>query len=203
VTSVMLISGSFALWAIVHSLLASLRLKAFARRILGSGVTRWYRLFFVIVAVITLVPVLAAVALLPDRALYRTPAPWRWAMVLAQVGALVALAISVLQAGPMHFLGLAQLMAKDPEHTGELQVRGFYRGVRHPLYLFSVLLIWLTPVMSGNLATLFACMTLYFIVGSYHEEALLTVEFGEAYEHYRAQVPRFLPWPGRRFGHDR
>jgi protein-S-isoprenylcysteine O-methyltransferase Ste14 len=51
--------------------------------------------------------------------------------------------------------------------------------------------------MTQNLATLFACMTLYFIVGSYHEEALLLAEFGEAYAGYRAQVPRFVPWPGR------
>lgn len=40
-------------------------------------------------------------------------------------------------------------------------------------------------------------MTLYFIVGSYHEEALLLTEFGDPYAAYRAQVPRFVPWPGR------
>ena len=192
-TSVVVIAGGFALWAIVHSLLASLRVKALAQRVLGPDVVRWYRLCFVVVAVITLLPVLAATALLPDRRLYTVPSPWRWAMMVGQVGALAALAVSVRQAGLMHFIGLAQLTAPDPARTGALQVRGFYRFVRHPLYLFSILLVWLTPVMTQNLATLFACMTLYFIVGSYHEEALLLAEFGDPYAAYRAQVPRFVP----------
>ena len=193
----LVIAGGFALWAVVHSLLASLRVKALARRLMGPDIVRWYRLGFVVVAVVTLLPVLAATALLPDRRLYTVPSPWRWAMVLGQLGALAALAVSVAQAGWMHFIGLAQLTAPDPARTGTLQVRGFYRFVRHPLYLFSILLIWLTPVMTQNLATLFVCMTLYFVVGSYHEEALLLAEFGEAYAGYRAQVPRFVPWPGR------
>lgn len=194
--SVLVIGGGFALWAGVHSVLASRWCKSLIYLSLGPGAKRWYRVGFVVFAVVSLTPILAAIVVLPDRMLYVAPTPWRWVMVAGQVGALVILGLSVLQAGWMHFLGIAQLSARDPSETGDLQVRDIYRYVRHPLYLFSVILIWLTPAMSQNLAGLYTGITLYFIVGSYHEEALLVHEFGAAYERYREQVPRFAPVPG-------
>ena len=198
-SSVAMIAGSFALWAVVHSILASSWMKALVRRAFGPGTARWYRLFFVSFAVLTLTPILLAVAVLPDRALYAVGAPWRWVMMVGQAGAVVALVISVAQAGVMHFLGLAQVLAGDPSRTGTLQVNGVYRYVRHPLYLFGVILVGLTPSMSLNRAAAYACMTLYFIIGSIHEEALLEAEFGESYARYRVQVPRFFPLPGRQY----
>lgn len=189
-------------WAAAHSLLASVTVKRWARRLLGKGVDRWYRLGFVIVAVVSLLPLVALWLILPDRQLYSVPALWRWLMVLGQLAALVALGVAVLQAGVMHFLGLAQLAADDPEATGVLQVHGFYQVTRHPLYLFSMILIWLTPVMTVKLVALYGAMSLYFVIGSYHEEQLLIDEYGQAYADYRKRVPRFLPWPGRCFGRD-
>lgn len=187
----------FVLWAIVHSALASLTVKGWAQRIFGRGVMRWYRLGFVIVAGLSLLPLLGLVAWLPDRRLYAIAAPWRWLMIAGQVGALAALGIATLQAGLSHFVGLAQILAHDPSSTGDLQVRGFFRYVRHPLYLFSTLALWLTPSMTANQLTLNVLIMLYFVIGSIHEEQLLVDEYGEAYLDYRRQVPRFIPWPGR------
>jgi hypothetical protein len=47
--------------------------------------------------------------------------------------------------------------------------------------------------MTANLLTLFIAMTLYFYLGSIHEEKGLVAEFGEPYVAYQKQVPRFLP----------
>jgi protein-S-isoprenylcysteine O-methyltransferase Ste14 len=76
-------------------------------------------------------------------------------------------------------------------------VRGFYCYVRHPIYSFSLLLLWLTPAMTVNLLTVYVLTTLYFYVGSLHEERRLLAEFGEAYRDYQQQVPRLIPRPGR------
>ena len=84
---------------------------------------------------------------------------------------------------------------------GELVTRGLYSLVRHPMYLASLLVIWLSPGMSLNTLVLFVLMSLYFFVGSVHEERLLVAQFGEEYEAYRARVPRIIPWlklPGPR-----
>ena len=42
-------------------------------------------------------------------------------------------------------------------------------------------------------------ITLYFVVVSIQEERRLRHKFGAAYEAYCKQVPRFFPWPGRRY----
>lgn len=196
-SSITAIVEYFVLWAMVHSSLASLTVKGWMRRVFGPGVMRWHRLGFVVFAGLSLLPLLALVVWLPDRRFHAVPSPWWMLMVAGQVCALVALGIAMLQAGFWRFVGLAQIFAGNPTKTGELQVRGFFRYVRHPLYVFGLIAIWLTPVMTANLLLLYVLATLYILVGVAHEERLLVDEYGEAYVNYRRQVPRFLPWPGR------
>ena len=186
---------SFTSWAVVHSLLANLRVKTWARRTFGERVNRWYRLGFVVLAVVTLAPILLLFALLPDRTLYVVPVPWRWVMIAGQTVGVAGAAAAVLQTGAFRFVGLAQVFEPLPvEGDGvPLQVRGLYCHVRHPIYFFSLLLMWLTPMMTTNLLTLYMLMTVYFYVGSVHEESRLLAEFGEAYRGYQRRVPRLIP----------
>jgi protein-S-isoprenylcysteine O-methyltransferase Ste14 len=195
--SVLVLSGYFVLWAAVHSLLANRQVKEWVYARLGSGFRRWYRMLYVILAGVTLLPLPVLFAILPDRVLYVVSPPWRWLMVAGQGLALVGVVGAVLQAGPTYFLGLSQLMGHWPEEDAELQVRGFYCWVRHPMYLFSILLLWLTPAMTVNLLALNVLFTLYMYVGSFHEEMRLRKTFGAAYHHYQRHVPRLVPWRGR------
>jgi protein-S-isoprenylcysteine O-methyltransferase Ste14 len=192
-TSMLAIAAYFSLWATLHSLLASLQVKRWARRTFGPGTSRWYRLAFNAVAGLTILPWLALIALLPDRTLYAVPFPFRWATMSGQTLALGALLWTLAQTGAGHFLGLAQLLAGDPDHSGPLQIRGLYCHVRHPLYFLSLVLVWLTPIMTVNLAAANVVITLYFYVGSVLEEKKLLIAFGEAYAHYQQRVPRIVP----------
>jgi methanethiol S-methyltransferase len=192
--SASILSLYFIAWAGVHSLLASLRAKCRARQTLGAGIDRWYRGFYVLFALASFAPVLILFAVLPDRVLYLVPAPWRWLMVLGQVGGAVGAAAAIMQTGAFRFVGLTQVLGgQRGEEDDSLQVRGLYCYARHPSYFFSLIAIWLTPVMTVNLATLFAFFTLYFYAGSIHEESRLVAEFGAAYEEYRQHVPRLIP----------
>jgi protein-S-isoprenylcysteine O-methyltransferase Ste14 len=65
--------------------------------------------------------------------------------------------------------------------------------VRHPLYFFGLLFLWLTPVMTINLLTTYLLFTLYFYIGSFFEERRLRAEFGPAYRQYQQRVPRLIP----------
>ena len=187
----------FILWAVIHSILASLTVKSWASKVLGEGVLRWYRLFFVSSAVITLIPLLVIYYLLPDKVIYQISPPWRWLMLAGQGLSALALGIATWKSGLFQFIGLSQALT-DPQHfTGNLVTSGIFRYVRHPLYLFSSLFLWLTPTMTQNQRVLYWLMTLYFVVGSVHEEQILADEFGDAYVEYKAQVPRFFPIPGR------
>lgn len=189
--SLLLIALFVLLYTALHSLLAARAVKVWGRARL-PGFDRWYRLFYNAMAILTLLPLLWLLNL-PDRTLYSIPAPWVWLLWAGQGLSALALAISVLQANPTYFVGLAQL-AGDPEEKGDrLVINGFYRYVRHPLYLFSILFLWLSPVMTLNRLIVYVLATLYFYVGSLHEERRLARTFGQAYRDYQQVVPRFIP----------
>lgn len=192
--SVFLIAIFLAGYAVLHSLLATIAVKNWVRRMFGPGVDRWYRLVYNIIAVVTLLPLVPMLVWLPDITLYKVPLPWRWVMVAGQAAALGGLMVSLLQTGVLHFLGLRQLIAERPVENGVLSVQGFYGWVRHPLYFFSSLLLWLTPVMTVNWLTICIIFTLYFYLGSFLEERRLLAEFGPAYRVYQQRVSRFIPW---------
>jgi protein-S-isoprenylcysteine O-methyltransferase Ste14 len=189
----------FLIWAVVHSVLASIKVKTWAAKWLGEGVQRWYRLFFVIVSVITLTPLLLIYVLQPDEILYQISSPWQDIMRLGQVAALLSLVVTTWQSGLFQFIGLSQVMAEPQHFTGTLVTSGMFRFVRHPLYLFSSLFLWLSPTMTQNQLLMNLLISLYFGLGSLHEEQILIYEFGDAYRIYKKQVPRFIPWPGRYF----
>jgi protein-S-isoprenylcysteine O-methyltransferase Ste14 len=77
--------------------------------------------------------------------------------------------------------------------ASQLNTGGFYRYIRHPLYFFSLIVIWLLPVMTWNILAWNICVTIYLFIGSLFEERKLVREFGEKYIEYQKQVPAFWP----------
>ena len=75
-------------------------------------------------------------------------------------------------------------------------LRGPYLWIRHPLYFFMIVLIWLAPDVSSDRLLFNILWTVWIILGSYLEERDLVTEFGERYRHYQKTVPMLLPWRG-------
>ena len=73
---------------------------------------------------------------------------------------------------------------------------GPYLWVRHPLYFFSLVLIWSAPVVSSDRLLFNVLWTLWIVLGSHLEEKDLVAEFGERYRRYQERVPMLLPWRG-------
>jgi protein-S-isoprenylcysteine O-methyltransferase Ste14 len=75
---------------------------------------------------------------------------------------------------------------------------GWYKMVRHPIYLGFITAFWSTPLMStGHL--FFAIMTAaYILVAIQLEERDLVTYFGEQYQVYRSGVSMLVPWPGKK-----
>jgi protein-S-isoprenylcysteine O-methyltransferase Ste14 len=178
----------------VHSFLASLWAKGRARRWFGALADRTYRLLYNIFAVVSFLPVLVLVGLLPDRTLYSIPFPWILATSVGQLAAVAALLLGLLQTDVWSFLGFRQLV--QPEIAGEtarLVLKGLYRWVRHPLYTAGLVFIWLTPVMTVNLLAMNLGLTIYIVVGALFEERKLLHEFGQAYADYQRRTPMLIP----------
>jgi len=187
-----------ALWGAVHSWLASLPVKAFVRNRLGATASCAYRLAYNGLSMLTFMPIVILARVLPDQWLYGVPAPWSYLMLAGQVSAILVLVVVLLQTDPLSFIGLRQMF--EGERASGLVTNGFYRWVRHPLYLFGLLVLWLTPVMTLNMLVAFLSMTAYLLVGAAFEERKLMHEFGAAYADYRARTPMIIPLTPTRGG---
>ena len=183
------------LWGLLHSLLASTKAKDLARRKLGAGFMRIYRLLYNVFAVLSFVPVLGVAALNPDKSLYVVPLPWSGLMVLGEILAVVGLVTGFLQTDAWEFLGLRQLGESDK--PSKLTTSGLYHYVRHPLYAAGLVFIWLLPRMTVNVLVINASLTVYILVGVYFEERKLRREFGREYADYAAVTPTLIPFVKR------
>ncbi len=191
---------TFIVWAVVHSITADARVKDWVRQRLGERAhAGLYRLGYNLFAFLTILPVLWVLwAQVPDRLLWQIPAPWDWLALAMQLVGLVGLVIALLQTDVWEFVGLRQavnyLAGKERLlPPAKLVTGGMYAFVRHPLYFFSLLILWPNPIMTLQTLILNVMATAYLWAGSRVEERRLTAVFGEAYTTYKQRVPGLLP----------
>lgn len=191
----------FALWATIHSVTAATRFKEWARRRMGDRVYEGlYRLTYNVFSVVTFLPPLyLAMVTLPNDVLWQVRWPFNLAFILVQVTGVIGLLISLLQTDPLRFAGVGQAWRYfqgspeiNPQHP--LVTSGMYGRIRHPLYTFSLMFLWFTPIMTWQILFFNLAATAYFWIGSVHEERRLLSEFGESYHLYKQRVPRMLPF---------
>lgn len=184
---------SLALWGLVHSVTASLSFKASLEKILGAQPMRFYRLSYNTFALVTFLPILWLMRTLPDRPLYTVPVPWMYGMLFGQLLAAVGEVVGLLSTDVWEFAGLRQLVSHPHIKDEKLIVSGLYKYIRHPLYTFGLLFIWLVPVMTQNMLTVYTGATIYIVIGAYFEERKLCREFGEEYAAYQKRTPMLVP----------
>ncbi len=179
------------LWEIFHSLLASTGIRDLFQRAFGNGFMKIYRLFYNIYAVISILPVLYLTATLPDRNLYHVSAPYDYIMRVGQGASMFLLFVAVFQTDLFSFVGLSQLFQE--EKRAKLVTGGLHHFVRHPLYTFSLLILWFSPTVSINSFIVFTALTVYVPLGIIFEERKLLREFGQEYADYRSMTPMLIP----------
>ncbi|MFP3948967.1 MAG: methanethiol S-methyltransferase [Gemmatimonadota bacterium] len=118
-------------------------------------------------------------------------------LALSMAGWLIVF-ISTWLTSHWDLFGLRQawLYVTGKENAGlEFTTRGFYRFVRHPIYLGFTIAFWATPHMTvGHLV--FAVATLaYMLVAIQLEERDLVRIYGDAYRAYRERVSMLVPLP--------
>jgi protein-S-isoprenylcysteine O-methyltransferase Ste14 len=127
-----------------------------------------------------------------------TPQPIiRWLMRAVFILAILGFYWGFRALGSFDAFGLSpilnKLRGKDPPSM-PFTVRGPYRWVRHPLYFFSLLLIWSCPDLSLDRLLYNILWSTWIIVGSVLEERDLVADFGEPYRDYQSKVPMLIPW---------
>ena len=182
---------AITLWGLFHSLLASTGIKDLFRRVFGNGFMKFYRLFYNLYAVVSVIPILYLMVTLPDKSLYQASAPYDYAMRVGQGLSIFFLLVAVFQTDILSFVGLRQVT--EAEKTGKLVTSGLYGYVRHPLYTFSLAILWFSPVVSVNSFVVCFALTMYVLIGIIFEERKLLREFGQDYAEYRAITPMLIP----------
>jgi protein-S-isoprenylcysteine O-methyltransferase Ste14 len=188
-------------WCALHSLMISLAVTERLRRRFPGGF-RYYRLFYNLVAVTTLVPVLLYSHSLRGETIFAWHGGWRIVPIL-----LWGMAITLAFAGGRRYdalqvLGLRQIRKENScsvlTDDCTLDTSGVLSWVRHPWYSAGLLVVWARPL---DLAALFTNLVVcgYFIIGALLEERKLVRQFGDQYREYRRRVDMFFlfaVWPG-------
>ncbi len=191
-TSTLMLAAAWIGYCVLHSLLASLRFKAWLTQH-WPGQSRYYRLGYNLLAVGLLIPLLLATELAADDWLWRWQGLWAWFAQGISVLVLVGFVWSSRAYDMKAFLGIAPGPAATPAQFG---LSPLHRFVRHPWYFLGLLWLWTRDMDSARLsATLI--VSGYLWMGSALEERKLMEELGQAYNDYCARVPGLLPRPWR------
>lgn len=188
-----LILSAALLYGLLHSFLASLKVKAVFKEWLGERHEQWFRVVYNLMAIFTFLPIVGLIVLLPDARIYVIHYPWVILSSLLQLLAVITLVIGLHQTGIGSFLGLSQLFLPTKTESTVLVTGGLYRFVRHPLYTAGLIFIWLTPILSWNILAFNVGLTIYILFGLHIEEKKLRRIYGEAYEQYRRTTPALIP----------
>ena len=204
--------GAMAVWAAVHSLLATTKSKRVAERTLGTRANEGlYRLGYNGVAVATTAGLAWYLHRLPDRTIYRVRGVARIPLSVTR-GAMVLVALrAAAEIGVGRFSGFSEALAwvtrqrtfPAPEGQGPaaeegsersvLKTGGPFRYVRHPLNSSATAIVFLTPTMTTVRLTVAIATLLYAVIGSKLEERRLLAMYGEVYRRYRDSVPFLVP----------
>ncbi len=114
---------------------------------------------------------------------------------------LVFLAWGIRELGLIDSFGTREIrlyLKGKPLRPMPFTIEGPYRYVRHPLYFFMLLLIWLYPYLTPDRLLFNILWTAWIITGTHLEERDLIEHFGEQYRVYRKRVPMLIPLPGKK-----
>ena len=195
-TEYLILSLLVIAWCVLHSVMISVAVTEYLKKRLGP-MFRFYRLFFNLIAILTLIPVALLAYSIQTHVIFH----WNGYMRIGQV-ILLGIAVLLFFLGGRHYdarqvLGIKQIREgtsnKVITDTGELDTSGILGLTRHPWYLATILFIWARQLdVSAILVNVI--LTSYLIVGTYLEEKKLIGEFGERYLTYQKRVSMLIPY---------
>lgn len=198
VIDVLIIFLLFSVYAWIHSVLASNRVKKTIKNNLGNLIA-FYRLCYNLFAVVSLY-FIYELSPKPHVIIYDLPKPYDVLILIPQFTALIGILWSFKYICIREFLGINQIerymqkrYSSDLDEDLTLKIGGPYKYSRHPIYFFSIMFLLFRPTMDLFYLTFFLLIVAYFYIGSYYEEKKLVKSFGEVYTNYQKSVSQIFP----------
>jgi protein-S-isoprenylcysteine O-methyltransferase Ste14 len=194
-TKYLMLSLLVIAWCVLHSTMISTSVTEYLKKHFGPRF-RFYRLFFNLIALLTLIPVALFAYSIRTQAIFY----WNGYMRIGQI-LLIVVAVLLLLLGGRHYdvrqvIGIKQIKEgtakKAITDTGELGTAGVLGITRHPWYLATILLLWARQ-MDVSVIFVNVILTSYLFVGTLLEERKLIGEFGKKYLAYQKRVSMLIP----------
>ena len=198
VVDVLIIFLLFAVYAWVHSVLASYRVKESFKKNFGNLIA-FYRLGYNLFSIGSLY-LIYELSPKPHVIIYDLPKPIDVLILIPQFISLIGILWSFKYICIKELMGINQIKryvqrnySSDLDEDLTLTIGGPYKYSRHPIYFFSIMFLLFRPTMDLFYLTFFLLIVAYFYIGVNYEEKKLVRSFGEIYTRYQESVPQIFP----------
>lgn len=187
----------WAAYCALHSYLISTGFTNWMKRILNDGYA-FYRLFYVIISIILIIPVLHYTGKLASEVIITYDPPWSLIHYILMYGALLMFAKAFFfDYDSLLFFGIRQIFnfKKKTASSGHdiIKKSGLLGLVRHPMYLALIIYLWSQTFRISDIVAN-TVLTIYIFIGTILEEKKLVAEFGDSYMQYQKEVPMLIPF---------
>lgn len=185
-------------WCTIHSGMISLTVTNYLKDRLGNKY-RFYRLFYNLIALSTLIPLMYYNAGIKGQVLFRWDGIWLIFQLILAITVLILIISGAMKYDMLQLLGIRQVMSGKSSsalsETGEIDTSGVLSVTRHPWYLAVIILVWIR-YRDMYVSTLIVniILTVYMVVGTVLEERKLVAEFGGSYRAYQEKVSMLFPF---------
>ncbi len=162
----------------------------------------FYRLFYVLVSLILIVPLINYTSRLDDTVIIVYEPPFSVIRYILISGSLIMFFWAFFfDYDSLSFWGIRQILnfrkVKETNTSGEIKRKGLLGIMRHPMYFALLIYLWCQTFRVVDIV-INALLTIYVIIGTILEEKKLVLEFGEEYLKYQQEVPMLIPFTKKR-----
>lgn len=184
------------LWCALHSALITKTVTDYAKRKLGIQY-RFYRLFFNIISLVTLAPLLYYSVSHKGPLVFRWDGPLLITKYLLLLGGLFLFAAGARHYSLSQFFGIHQIRTGQTgsalSENAAFDTTGILGIIRHPWYTGGIMVIWASDIYLLSLLNN-TILSIYFVIGTLLEERKLIIEFGDSYREYQKNVSMLVPY---------
>jgi methanethiol S-methyltransferase len=181
----------------LHSYLISIRFTNLMTRLLKKYYA-FYRLFYVLISLILLFPLINFTAQLDNKVIITYGLPLSIVRYVLTLGSLLMFFWAFFfDYDFLSFFGIRQILnfgkKKRLNSSEEIKKNGLLGIIRHPMYFALILFLWCQTFRAAEIVVNIV-LTIYIILGTRLEEKKLVLEFGDTYVKYQQEVPMLIPF---------
>lgn len=186
----------WCIWCTLHSFMISVNATKNLKKRLGTNY-RFYRLFYNLISLITLLPVVLYSASIKGQALFEWEGFFQIIRIFLLVIVLLLFFSGLKKYDMLQLLGVRQIKTGHSHAllsaTGNIDTSGIFKITRHPWYLAVILFVWLRDIYAPTLV-INIILTVYIVIGTILEENKIIAEHGNDYRNYQKEVSMLIPF---------